>query len=628
MRIHFGFPNPDSVERLSPALQALGINLLKAEPSNIPLKGLYRIQQDGYAEYMSNLPAFMYATEINKQVPLGREGYPVITPVDGMFPVQLPPIYITFKGQRDITPHIKAATSVKPISVKDKTLKAYLVEYKPGLLSLIKTSGHESSSYPIANTVSADDLTTLLTILRIVSGFFRTHKYPAFITQDVFEYEFAKVVETSKHEIKADDTDMDEDSDDDAPKKKKMISRNIDGEPTWVKPTDNASGGKTFQIRKAKPSEAEPIAWGAASDIPVTDGIIFPFIEELAIWDKETMCHVISTYFTRCLGHTTDGCLKLLSEICTHWKRSIYRSSIGNVLSHMAKVIEIAIPAQARVFPVFNGDTYQGCYLSGAGYSVALRGDLFRPSSHADNTAEFDCFDSTESILMKILAVCAPSKHKEEEQIAKIKRMASFSMRGLAEYLDSWIIRGDTWETIRILAARIRYPQEYFRINMDNIERVIMWLHEGKDPDKTVPMHANCLGNRSRLASCLAAFGPSAPSPNIPGAQRLSITPKVPIGFNKLLAFRTTSLEVAISDWKELGEKGFVYNGPDRLSGRYQYVQVRGEDERERWFKAMSTYCMWHRIQSTIVPSSSGINLDTLEGAVIAQQDGIDLEGF
>jgi len=626
MKIHLGFPNPDSINKLAPALQALDLNLLKAEPSKIALKGLHRIPQDGYAEYSSHIPAFMYATELNKAVPLTREGYPVLTKVEVLFPLKFPPVYITFRGSKDLPDAIKASCVAKPISVKDKNLKAYTLEYQSGLLGLVRNSNYEPGVFPIANTVSADDLASLITIVRILSGFLRAHKYPAFPTSEEFDYEYAAAFDSIKRPLVPENDEYY--VDDQGNPTKRMANVTVDGEPTWVRP-DLGTGGAQVHLRRAKPSDMTIKAWGDASDIPNTDGIVFPYVEELAIWDKEAVCNTIGLYFVRCLGHTTDGCLKMYSEICQHWKRSIHRSSTGNALSHIFKIIDIAIPAQARVFPIIVNGQYSGCYLSGAGYSVALRSELFRPTTYENNKEDFDCFDSTDALLMKILGVLTADKTKEVTK--KIRKMAEESMRGLDAYLKGWVLTIEKLEKIRTLAARIRYPQEFLRINMENIQLALSWLKDGVNPPMDIPMHAYALGRTSRIELVFSAFGPTAPSPNIPGSQKIQVTPKVPANFNKLLAFRTTSLETAISDWKEFGDKGFVYNGPDRLSGRYQYVQVRGEADKDAWFSVLSGYHVWFQAEQRKAQEGEAkrVNLDELEGAILGMADGgIDLSGF
>lgn len=621
MKIYFGFVNPDTIDKLSPALQAKDINMLKASPSQILLKGLYRIEQPGYTSYASSLPAFMYARNQGRRTPLGREGYPITTRPEDLLPLNMPLISVSYKNS-EIPRPIKDFTTVKEITAKDKNLRTYTVEYKTGLLGILRASKYEKNLYPMANTVTADDLENLIIILRIVSGFLRTHKYPAYDCDEEFCTDFEERLETVKRDL----TQSEYEPSIDEASKKRMISVKVDGEPTWVKP-ETDKGKEVVRLHYAKPVDESVNAWGAASDIPVTDGIVFPFEADLAVWDKDTVCTVIGRHFMRCLGHTTDGCLQKYSDVCTSWKRSLHRTNLGDVLSHICRVIDIAIPSQARVFPVIESSRYTGCYLAGAGFSVALRGEVYRPTTYENNQGDFDCFEGMEAILRQVIRVNTEKVDDGYEKLQKVQ--GTKCMRGLQKYLDTWVQTPEKMDRIRHLAARLTYPQEFLRINIENIRLVISWIKGTPIPVST-PMHAYGLGRTTTYELALSAFGPNAPSPLIPGAPKIQLSDKIPSGFNKVLAFRTTLLENAIADWKEVGMRGFTYNGPERLSARYQYVSVRGEEDKKQWFSLLHGFHLWFKDVGSKM-SGNVVEIadeDEVSGGVSIGERSIQFEGF
>jgi hypothetical protein len=504
---------------------------------------------------------------------------------DNLIPLLIPVITVSYKGN-GIPESISNFTGCKEVQSKSKQSKTYLVNYRPGLYARLRSSGFETGSYPIANTVSVEDLPFLITILRILSSFLRVHKYPAFENTDDLLYDMELRHETVKRDLGSSECDTDF-----SVNKKQVIGLSKDGQNFWTA-AEKVMDEVKVRINYAKPTSDDKLPWGATSDIPITDGIVFPYVQDLAAWDKETTCSVIGRYFTRCLGHTTDGCLTSLSDLSSAWKRSLHRCSLGNEISHIFRVIELAIPAQARVFPVFESGNYTGCYLSGSGFSIALRREIFRPASYANNKMDFDSFEGTEAIIKRILTMFGG---KAEEKFKKATDTGAFiSMRGLALYLSSWVVKPEQWETIRALASKLSYPQEYLRINMENIQLVISWMKREVAIPISAPMHSSGLGQTSTIALALSAFGPSAPSPIVPGAPKLQLTPKAPPKFNKTLVFRTTTLENAIADWNDTAEKGYVYNGPENLSARYQFVSVKGDLERDKWFSALHGYHLWH----------------------------------
>jgi hypothetical protein len=231
--------------------------------------------------------------------------------------------------------------------------------------------------------------------------------------------------------------------------------------------------------------------------------------------------------------------------------------------------------------------------LSGAGFSIALKREIFQPASYANNKEDFDSFEGTEMIIKRI---CALFGDKPDENYQKaVKQGATKSMRGLSRYLTTWIVTPAKWEVVRSIASRLSYPQDYLRINMENIQLALSWMVGATEIPLTAPMHASGLGQSSMTALALSAFGPSAPSPIVPGAPKLQLTPKAPPKFNKTLVFRTTTLENAIADWNEIAAKGYTYNGPEILSARYQFVAVKGEAERDKWFSTMHGYHLWYK---------------------------------
>lgn len=624
MKIYFAFPNPDKIDKLSPSLQAKDINLLKAQPSKINLRGLYRVEQPGYVNYASHLPAFIYATLKGSKTPLSREGYPILTPVDRLLPLTLPKIFASFKNQ-DIPRVIKDFTKVEELPAKEKTTKTFLLEYKPGLLQILGVSNYERGIFPISNTVPAEDLVDLMTIIRIFSGFFHTHKYAAFDNDEEFSYEYETQFECTKRVLG--DDEYSEDISEGA--KRRMIAINVGDESTWVKPerTDKAT---VVKLHWAKPQDLSTLAWGTTADIPITDGVVFPFEPDLCIWDKDTMCDTLGLHFIRCLGHTTDGCLSKFSDVCKSWKKSLYRTHIGDILTHMAKVILIAIPAQARVFPVFENNRYTGSYLSGAGFSLALNKELMRPVPYTSNKEDFGVFEGNDAILDKILEVFGIKDWTDKAGRPAMKAKGAYdSMRGLNRWLETRVQTVERLEKARTLAAYLSYPQEFLRINMENIQLVLSWIMGEKPIPIDAPMHSHGLAKLSQFELALSAFGPSAPSPSIPGAPKIQFSERQPDKFNKVLAFRTTSLETAISDWKEVGIAGFTYNGPDRLSARYQYVALRGEEERRLWFSSMSKYHKWCKDNSKKMDSEVvGGEAEIESGGVSLGDRSIQFEGF
>jgi len=94
-------------------------------------------------------------------------------------------------------------------------------------------------------------------------------------------------------------------------------------------------------------------------------------------------------------------------------------------------------------------------------------------------------------------------------------------------------------------------------------------------------IHYLAVGIKDVYTQQLSRFGTLIPSPDIPGAPRMSVVKKPSSMPNGPLAFRQTTLSSAIADWKEVVSTRAVHNGPVRLNVRYQHVAFSSVKDKE-----------------------------------------------
>jgi hypothetical protein len=618
MKIFFGYPNAGSIDKVSPALQAMGVNMLKAEPGKFNAKGLYTIEQPGYSTYISHIAAYIYATNIQKEVYTGKSGYAINTLSMDLLPISFPPICAYYKDtKKNDVKELKKEFTWREISAK-KNETGIVFDYGRGLLQKLLDTDYVRSSFPVADTVTPESYSSVVIITRILSGFLRTHKYPAFKDDDYhMDAPYPERRKRKMRDLTADEYNDEEDT------KRLVMFNEAEGE-IYGMPILKETGGLKISLRKAKPSETETIPWGNSTEIPTTGGIVFPYLPDLAKNDKNTVPDVLGAYFTRCFGDNSEECLTAYGEMCQNWKKEIYLTRWGDIMSHLARVIQIGIPAQARIFPVFENNEYKGCYLSGHGYSVAIGRELVKPEAY--KLSEMEVFQSNESVLRQIFKDVMGAN---EETTVKLVQTARVSMRGLEQALRMRNYDRGIMARIKTLAAKLRYPQPYLKINSENIEWFMEAVRSSKELSVETPMHFEALEAPSIMMSALSAFGPSPPSPIIPGARTILFgnTETIPKDLTKPLAYRLTNLKTAAAEWEEVLRTKKTQNAPNQLSSRYQYVAVRGEDERGTWYREMVRFIKWWH------EKESGESVDTAVDARMAKSvsrvsGGIDIEGF
>lgn len=610
MKIVFGYENNGPIDRVSPELQQKGINLLKSVPSEFPAIGLVRYPQLGFASYRSNLPAFMFANDVGKRVPLLAEGYPIRISVERCIPLKLPKIGVAFHKVPEGFGRIKEQTLVEDVSVKGKG-SGFIVTPKVGLLGRLLKLEPDLSYYSPIGSVGVGEYTSLVTILRILSSFLSVHTYPAYSTPEDYQplEDQAETTKRSHSELSKEYGGVSLSA------KRRVIEEN--GIATIVH-VDAEDAMSEVVLNFAKPQKSSNAPWGMISSIPNTHGIVFPFVPELASWDKDTLPGLLERYFIRCLGTSTNQCLHSFSKVSADWKKSIHRTDIGNAISHMAKVISISLTSEARTFPIIEDGIYSGCYLSGANFSIGLRGTLVQPVSYEDNKDDFSIMDSHQTTLVTLLNQVQADGIAPQDVIDNCT-----TMRRLDHYIETNFTAD---EEDLALVKRLRFPGGYLPINIDTIEQFVGWIILDEIPD-TVPMHHSAFGSKDLIKSALSAFGPAPPSPLIPGAPKVKFAGKVPADKDlpRLLVFRKCALDIAVADWKEVLETGTTSNDPRTLNARYQNVKVTGNEDKKRWFKAM------RKLHDHIVSQSKNQDIEAPRGNVDVGGDddeGVGLGGF
>jgi hypothetical protein len=621
MKIYLGHNCADS-DKISTSLKDRGIALLRAAPSEIKLVGLYRVAQSGYEFYSGNLPAFMRATELNRRIAISGSGFPVATKFENLLPINFPPVFMQMDKKK--TPDdIFASKWTEYISRKDKT--GYLVDFRKEMLQSQNRKEIAKDTFAPGQATRFSDVPSMVTIARVFSSFLRTHKYPAFANNDHFE------------EVRREDMvsplifETDENDDEDPEKRKVRIVMSAEGvvHGYSVKKT-SAATKKTHKIvfQAAKPVTSLQSPWGSSNKLPQTDGIHFPYIRDLSKPDKDTVPRVIERYFLRALSNDTELCLKVFGEIATSWKTSLYTTSWGHDMSHLARVIELAIPSQARVFPIVDSQCYFGSYLSGAGLSIALGNSLFRPDSYETNVSELSAYSENGSLISLVVEV-AQKSNADEDAIAKLERACKASVRAVALCLDNnFNIDPEDQENVCQIVSRIRFSQPYRVVNSVNMIWMMQGIESGETPHWDEPMYPMDMFSTDIFIKYLGCFGANVPSPNLPGAPQMKLTGTLPDKFNKVVGVRLVDSTTAMTEWKRALASGQITNGVENLAAKYEHSAISGKEAKEKWFAGAVRFSEWWKknAQSEV---KVGKNVQGEDDFVaISVGEGFDFAGF
>lgn len=208
--VHLGAP-PTQKQTVSSSLADLGINLLRAQPGDVPFEAWPRTIQLNYSLYRSHIALFMSCAADGVPITLqGASSYKSLDYDGDVWNIAYPSLVISW---------------LKPIpdEVRDSLLgkgwKNGVVKGKPVLIKdnpTIEDARDARETKAMMTTPTTPNLMNiqafrmLLVIMKIAAVFIKTHQYPAFRDKD-HESEYRKMINlvdvTKSPKDKADDED-------------------------------------------------------------------------------------------------------------------------------------------------------------------------------------------------------------------------------------------------------------------------------------------------------------------------------------------------------------------------------------------------------------------------------------
>lgn len=138
-------------QQVSPEAQALGIRMVRQQPSRTPITASPDLVQIGYPAYVANLPAFMLATAKKAVVGLGYEGFPVVLPAGDIMNIRLPALCFSLPNNT-VTPAMDQLLSALPHTKTTppgyKSVLVVLIQYSlQDVHTLLRRVGNSAVMY-------------------------------------------------------------------------------------------------------------------------------------------------------------------------------------------------------------------------------------------------------------------------------------------------------------------------------------------------------------------------------------------------------------------------------------------------------------------------------------------------
>lgn len=503
--------------------------------------------QTAFRTYSTLLPAFIHAMVSNTKQDVRTPCYPISVDNNHVFPYILPNIAVGFNGQppSDVESVLSGAGAKKE-NIKGSAV--YLVRSPSSDLvtALLKVPGINKTCPAPDQFVNLSSLNYIGLVRRIFAGFFLVNHYPAFRDDehidDIVKGRFSVSIAGQKRKAAepigssqgvpghrgGDGSD-------------ENIMEDIEEHDRQVSEAQLESD----KIQWAYPSGTyNKLGWGTVEDLGVTDGLWFPFVPELQSYDHRMVPNVILKHFMGCLGHSTDAIRTMYDGLRGAWG-VVKSTDVGKVFGHMAKCIELGLEAQARVFPIFSGEVYEGCVLCGAGFTVVVEGRRFSSKKSSELSSILATANRSLEALKGIAALAKMTIDDIAPESGKIPPMMTIKRK-----MASVEINEKSRDEILKLCANLRLPP-YRALNPSSLITAFDLCRHGSWetlPDD-LPIHPSMLFEKDVISVVWSSFGPMAPSPRFSTAPQRSLSAR---DFPKHIGFTSRLLSEAIADIKEI----------------------------------------------------------------------------
>lgn len=532
-------------------------------------------RQPAYNNYVNYLPSYMKASFTRTAISIQEVFHPLMYKISPLFPIIYPALSVTFPGalpnniKEDLIQHGFEEAMVK----REKVMIFRNVTAE--IVGLLSRSGASQTATCPGNTINLACIPALILIRKVFSAFFAVHTYPAFRDEDQLNNvtSLESATRVGKRKLVTAQLDLE-----DAPPAKRGpgvgdVDINMEGTSSAPASSDTISVALPQNLEKG---------WLEDDDtVPTAGGLFFHYIPDLSVPDQILVPRVLTNYFLGCFGSNKNETLQQIETVRARWG-IISETDTGREITHMAACIDIGLRAQARIVPVFSNGVYNGCIISGVGYTVSINRRLYEPLSPSQLEDELARFGGRGSILRAIAELAVGHKFIETKG-AKI--LVAESMWDLRELLGKCDLSETDRDEIVKLAHKLHFGR-HWPINQTTICDALR-LVASTDELGAIPLHPSVLFTTDRLSLVWSGFGPLAPTCHYLGGPVVTL----PRDASGPIAWKNVKLNLAISDLQNLIDgKKFCKSQGGRRSGPFKDRYFEGKEAKPVW-DALCSVC-------------------------------------
>jgi hypothetical protein len=503
-------------------------NYTQSKPSDLTIFAKPTNVQLAYAGYQKNFEAFLFATESGKKIFCSLEEYPISTGYSPSVPIKYPPIVFR-AASRDPKLLEKIRGVIKPMGGKEEKLgkgnPCFTIanpSFKAARLG-IRTICAPQSPF-LALHASAQSAYWAARLHQLVDLFLRVQTYE---NKGIEEERFHKRYTNISNSKLMQSGDLSKDIGAAIKRRKLNDKGKYDMEDINTFPLIYGDEEKKVwtdlrpeeAVLHAKPSvHKSSYNYGSPSDVPKKPGRFFPYFDGMIIPDTTFIRDVVSEIFFRNLGADGTSCKDAWKQFRTDIA-TYSQTQSGMEMTHILAGCRLALHGQARLFLVFDEDSYKGFCLLGSEFHLYIGRSCLDPLP-SDELVKILADVATRSGSASMLKIVAESQAGwplgEEIEVEKLMESSRYVAEVLVK-LQALELGEDDMKTVTRSLAHLHFQKKFLSFSPTNIKDSLIEIadltFEGRGPSSDRPFYIPLKGWShlgDPIYQILARFGPNS----------------------------------------------------------------------------------------------------------------------
>lgn len=567
-------------QTVAPELAARNINFLRCVPAEMRLYSAPTMNQVAYKNYLPHLSAYMWSCQQQKQANLRTFGHPATIPHRECLPLRAPNLSVSLKDGDNNKHQAMLDLGCKVEKIRKSTI--YLFNRPDGAkIKSVLALGVDKTAQAVDEFVNYAALEIFRDTLKVYTEFFNVQRYPAYIDANHFSshYDgFSDWVSAVEKDAGEKRKRSNQDAGEEQVAKKVVIGDPAAGAVAHIPATRTLSlkhdGDSVVRIKNI-PAKSAANHITSLTDLPGMYGIWSPYVSKTQFFDVDFVPRLVNQYFLQSLGSSKEGCLLAMEKFKREWG-VLGKSEGGKELTHIGVCISLAIPAQARVLPYFQGGTYQGSFIMGYGFTISCQGTLYRPVAPTELRKQVEDTVTHKRVLARILELLSVQGDVNDGMSDLGRAIANNTYSGMMLLrklcLVTAVSEGAKLQILE-LARGLDFKEISWSTNPSKLECALSLIGDlGEELPDDLPIHPSMLFTTERLSTVWSCFGFTAPSFRplsgklvAVNARTYSVTKREKGGEPTTeerqfswLHVRFTTLQQSIADLKEVRDSGKI----------------------------------------------------------------------